>query len=213
MNFPALIRYLETRVAEPLPGWKAQGELVPNDEPQPFPPPHHKPSSTLTLVYPYEGQAFVVFMRRTHNGSAHSGEMSFPGGKIEPGDPSPEHAALREAWEELGIHPDEVKVIGRLSDLYIPGSNYLVKPVLGFSRRRPQFQLSSLEVAELVEIPLKSLLYAVPTLVPVRKTADGNELVARAYFVEGHAIWGATAMILNEMLSMLKESLSTIVRQ
>jgi 8-oxo-dGTP pyrophosphatase MutT (NUDIX family) len=113
-------------------------------------------------------------------------------------------AALREATEELSIRPDEVRVIGELTPLYIPPSNYCIYPVVAAAERRPDFRRSPQEVAEVIEVPLDHLLDAKNIkreIWPLR----GMDVTVPFYLFEEHKVWGATAMVLAELLDLLTE--------
>jgi len=111
--------------------------------------------------------------------------------------------ALREAVEELSIKPDEVRVLGELTPLYIPPSNYCIYPVVAAAARRPEFDPSPHEVAEVIEVPLDHLLdprNVTREMWPLR----GIDVTVPFYLFQGHKIWGATAMVLAELLDLLK---------
>lgn len=155
-------------------------------------------SSVLILLYPKDGKTHTVFMLRQTYDGVHSGQVSFPGGRAEPGDTSPVETALREAREELNIEPDKVRVLGTLSELFIPPSNFLVLPVLGYMLERPEFVPDPVEVAEVIESNLEFLFdpdLRGETVLNVR----GVDIEAPYFRVSEKIIWGATAMILSEL--------------
>ena len=203
MNPHSLINRLAASFENPLPGWQAQWELASLPGRPRQPPANHRKGGVLSLLYPHEDQLHMVFMKRTDDGKAHGGQISFPGGKQEPEDPSLRATALREAEEELGILPDEVTVLGELTQLYIPVSNFLVKPVVGYAAERPNFRPSPVEVQEILEVPLKTLVNQRPRATTVR-VAQGMQFEARAFLSKNQVIWGATAMMLNELLTMIR---------
>ena len=132
----------------------------------------------------------------------HKGQISLPGGRKEP-EESLEQTALREAQEELKIDPDSVQILGMLTPLYIPPSNYCIYPVTGFAETRPNFQPAAQEVAEVLEVPVKHLLEPENTS---KETwiIRGAEVEVPFYLFRGHKIWGATAMVLAELVEVLK---------
>lgn len=206
-EFTSLMDRLQARLQLPLPGKDAQALLTsrPIEDRLKPPPVNHRKGGVLALLYPSEGELTIVFMKRTEDGNVHSGQISFPGGKVEPDDVSPRHAALREAEEELGIPPSEVQVLGELSTLYIPPSNFLVYPTVGFMNRVPDFVPSDIEVAQVIEVPLSILLHPKTlqqTSILVRQQL---RIKAPAFLTNGHVIWGATAMMLNELLVLIRE--------
>jgi 8-oxo-dGTP pyrophosphatase MutT (NUDIX family) len=187
----------------PPPAWLRPERLpdgVPFERPQP--PPDARPAAALVLVYPdAAGEAHVVLTQRVEYGTDHhSGEISLPGGKADPGDADPEATALREAAEEVGLDPDAagVEVIGRLDALWIPPSNFLVTPVVAVATRRPAFVPDPREVAAILEAPVAAFL---PGVAPVLVDPDprGRPFRYGAYIVEGHIVWGATAAILGQL--------------
>ncbi|MDX1906548.1 MAG: CoA pyrophosphatase [Bacteroidia bacterium] len=199
-----LIGALQARLADPLPGQAAQMAMASIQLPSPPPArPDHRKSGVLCLLYPANGDWHLVFMQRPEDGTVHGGQISFPGGRLEPEDPDLTWTALREAQEELGILPASVHLLGSLTELYIPASNHLVFPTVGYAAARPDFVPDPKEVAAVIEAPLAVLLDPdIRTRVSVR-LASGLRLDAPAFVVGGHVIWGATAMILNELLSII----------
>ena len=200
-----MIDQLHKRLSQPLPGWKAQWELVPQGEARPHIPEHHRKGAVLAFFYPHEGEYYLSLMQRAFDGSIYAGQISFPGGGMEDDDPDLTYTALRESEEELGIPAKEVKLIGTLTDLYIPISNFLVIPIVGYTANRPCFRLCPREVHDVVEIPVSRLLHLVPQLVTV-PSLKGNPIEVKAFVVNEHVIWGVTAMILSELITVLKTS-------
>jgi len=160
-------------------------------------------SSVLLLLYPWMDEIYTVFMLRPDYGGVHGGQISFPGGKYEPGDSDLQSTALRETWEELGIEPQKVTIIGALSDLYIPPSRYLVKPFVGFIPERPNFQADPQEVEEVIELPVSQLIRETSVQTVRHKIGPGVRMKAPAYLVNGYIIWGATAMIFSEFKEII----------
>jgi len=158
-----------------------------------------QPSGVLILFYPVGNKIYTVFILRPTYEGVHSGQVSLPGGKQEPGDLDITETALREASEEIGVDSKEVQIIGKLTDLYIPPSNFLVTPVVGYSLSRPTFRIDPFEVEKIIEAELSLLLYN-PTIEQLKITVrDGMEIEAPAYIMDGNIIWGATAMIISEL--------------
>lgn len=201
---------LGRRLQQPLPGLEAQLEMAPpargNGVLQV--PPDAKKSAVLILLYPHEGKPHTVFMKRAEDQRVHSGQISFPGGRIEPQDPDIFHTALREAQEEIGLDASGVRILGRLSDMYIPPSNFLVYPALGYTLRRPDFVPDAREVAAVIEAPLAHFWEeSSRSLREIeQRTRWGHyRTTAPAFQLGEHIIWGATAMMLNELLKVVKE--------
>ena len=162
-----------------------------------------KNSAVLILFYPKENQTHLAMMVRAADKSVHSGQVSFPGGMAEESDESIIHTALREANEELGIIPESVKIIGQLSKLYIPPSNFDVYPIVGYTNSTPIFK-TNYEVHKVLEVNLTTLLD--PDTLTNKKIPHrtGNEFMVPCYYIQGEIIWGASAMIMSELLEIIK---------
>ncbi len=202
----AVLGRLEQRLREKKPGPESQLKMVPE---------HRRGDKTyqevqdtclragvLVLIYPREGGLHLVLTRRTTNVVHHQSQISFPGGQMDEQE-SPVETALREGEEELDIRPAEVRVLGELTPLYIPPSNYCIYPVVAVSEKRPDFRPSPREVAEVIEVPLEHLLN--PRNVKREKwPLRGLDVMVPYYFFQRHKIWGATAMVLAELLDLFK---------
>jgi 8-oxo-dGTP pyrophosphatase MutT (NUDIX family) len=144
----------------------------------------------------------ILLTKRTETLRRHAGQVSFPGGRIDPTDSSPEHAALREAAEEIGLDPAHVELLGRLNP-YITGTGFRVTPVLGLLAERPNLLNAPAEVADIFELPLTTLL---DPNAPERRSAEYRGRL-RHYWVwphPTHYIWGATAAILVHLARRLR---------
>lgn len=137
---------------------------------------------------------------RPANLSDHAGQVSFPGGRCEPGE-SEQQAALREYSEELGCSTDRVELIGSLPELYVYASRHRVAPVLGLGLELPVMNPSAQEVEKVLLLDLKLLLSLQPTLRSIQR--GGMQLETRGFWLEGHWVWGATAMMLGELKQRL----------
>ena len=159
-------------------------------------------SSVLISLYPKGNNLNTVFiLRQTYDG-VHPGQVSFPGGRLEPEDISLVHTALREAEEEVNINAGKVKVLGTLSELYIPPSNYIVLPVIGLHDKRPDLQADISEVAAIIETDLSFLFDE--KRIKQKFIQINNQKIDAPYFdVQGNVIWGATAMILSELKEVI----------
>jgi len=151
-----------------------------------------------------DNEPYIVFIRRPEYGGVHSGQISFPGGKQEPHDMDLSNTAMRESHEEVGIIPGKVRILGKLSDLYIPPSKFLVSPFLGYSTERPEFKRDPSEVDEVIEIKLSDLFRDQSVHVVKITTGLGVQIKTPAYVVDGTVIWGATAMILSEFREVIR---------
>ena len=197
---------LTAALAEPLPGLSAQLEMAPVPRPStvayPDAPPDSVPAAVLVLIYPRRGEPHIVFIRRPSTSIHHKDQIAFPGGQIE-GAESPVQAALREAEEEVGVRRAQVHVVGSLTPLYIPPSGFCVTPVVGLAAKAPDFVPFPEEVAEILEIPIAHLLD--PASIKCEKWDLERGTVSVPFSAFGrHKIWGATAMILSEFLTVLR---------
>ena len=167
--------------------------------------PAPRESAVLALLYPKGGQLHCLLMVRPIYDGVHSGQVAFPGGKREPGDPSLKETALREFHEETGADPKEVEVLGALTPVYIPPSRMVVTPFVGFVEQIGPWQPDPMEVARLIEAPLEELLRE-----DVLKKRDQYiEIMGRTveipYFeIHGEVVWGATALMLGELRVLLR---------
>ena len=210
MNLDQLRLLLQQALAQDLPGREAQLKM------SPLPvdwrrfsldaPATAKKSAVLLLFYPEASGVYFPLIKRPNYPGAHSGQVSFPGGKVEPSDPDLVYTALREAEEEIGIDAGKVEVLGRLTDLYIPTSNFLVSPVLGFLEETPRFVPEAREVERI--IPTAMSMVGQPqirqrTTLPI---GEGRHLETPYFALDGEVVWGATAMILSELLQLLEQN-------
>ncbi len=165
-------------------------------------------SGVMVLLYEKENELHLVFTQRHTYEGVHSGQMSFPGGQKDESDIDLTETALRETWEEVGIERDDIELLGQLSELYIPPSNFLVQPTVGFAKQVVRFMPQEQEVEKVVEIPLNFLLdYRNINLQTEIKIFGGSSVQVPAYIYNGHVIWGATAIILSEFTFIVEEIL------
>ncbi len=164
-------------------------------------PPDVKAAAVLVLFYEHNGEPHVVFQKRTETVDAHKGQISLPGGAVDPEDPHLLHTALRETHEEIGVHPDDVEVLGQLDDL-VTISNFCVTPFVGWLKRpRAEWSYSRHEVAYLLEVPFSHLANP-DNHVPDRRTIRGQDFTFPAYQFRDDLIWGATARMLANLLDV-----------
>ena len=167
----------------------------------------YREAGVLLLLYPRptphtHPELHIVLTRRTEYPGVHGGQISFPGGQREQGE-AYQTTALRETMEEVGVLPETVEVIGQLSPLYTSSSNFCIYPFVGFSSTRPIFRLDPKEVAELVEVPLSLLLNPATRQEEVWHFQQDGQRRVPFFNVFEHQVWGATAMILSEFLTLL----------
>ncbi len=207
MNIDIIIENIKREIQAELPGFKAQKKMSPSNR-------HHSlkqhdekeaiDSSVLILLYEKNNQLYIPFIQRTSGNIKHSGQISFPGGKCEPTDTDYHATALRETYEELGIDSNQITIIGDLTKLYIPVSNFMVYPVLAYTKTAPTFQPNMAEVASVIEMPVAQLLDQ-NNIGEFSFTANGFFITAPYFDAKGHKIWGATAMILSELKAILDQ--------
>jgi len=157
-------------------------------------------SAVMVLLYPEGEEVKMVLIKRPDYDGVHSGQISFPGGKYEEGDADFEQTALRETFEEIGVNTNLIKTIGSLSRIYIPPSNFLVYPYIGYCTHIPSFTTDA-EVDRLITVPVSVLLNE--NIVQQGKFLAGGRLglqITAPYFeIDNEKVWGATACILSEL--------------
>lgn len=192
-----------------LPGADAQWEMASSDRhvkgfPR-SPRADSKDAAVLIILYPSGGSINTVFIRRPGYAGVHGGQISFPGGKKESSDKSLEHTALRETLEETGIDPGNVVIAGRLTPLYIPVSNYYVTPFVGWSEKKPEFLPGKSEVDYIIEADISVFLDG-SIIKNGLSDIRGEKTEIRYFDYNGNIIWGATAMIFNEFLEIIRRT-------
>ena len=206
-DLQAVERFLRERLTRPLPGAAAHRRFAPRPArdgwtPDAFPT-EARLAAALLLLYPGDhGAAFPLTVRHSEL-PHHPGQVSLPGGRIDPGE-SAEQAALREAHEEIGVPPESVRLIGALSTLWVAVSNHVIQPFVGIAFARPAFHLSALEVDALVEMPLAHL-HDLTRIGWQRRMRDGLPVDIPFFSLHAHQVWGATAMILGEFGALFEE--------
>lgn len=202
MEIGEVVKKLELMLKNPLPGRLGQITMAPQpvDEERfvsSFREDHRK-GAVLMLIYPDAGKSFVPFIKRPSYPGVHGGQIAFPGGKWEPGDRDLSITALREAEEEIGIDANEVRILGKLSDVYIPPSNFLVSPYIGFVEEKPRFIPDPKEVERIINCPFTLLLDRKIRKKTKIRASSGLNLEAPYFDIEEEIVWGATAMMLGE---------------
>lgn len=163
-----------------------------------------KKAAVLVLFYPGENNKTHVLLtlRAQYNGT-HSAQVSFPGGKVDLTDKKLQETALRECFEEVGISSEKITLIKEMTDVYIPPSNFLVTPFIGFTSEKLTFT-SNEEVAEIIEVPLKDLLHDGAIHFENKIFSDASNVRIPYFLLNNHKVWGATAMIISEVKELLK---------
>jgi 8-oxo-dGTP pyrophosphatase MutT (NUDIX family) len=162
----------------------------------------------MALFYPSETMEthLILILRKTYKG-VHSAQVGFPGGKIEPGDADLQAAALRETEEEVGISASSISVLKELTEIYIPPSNFFVQPFLGITTSTPKFVAQEDEVEALIEVPLTHFMDDSVLVTKILTTSYATNIEVPAFLLNGHVVWGATAMMLSEVREILKQLL------
>lgn len=190
----------------PLPGTDVQWEMASSDRRMKAFPRHGGPESrkgaVMILLYPHMGTLCTLFMQRPVYQGVHSGQISFPGGKWEKGDITLTETALRETEEETGVSRSDVEILGTLTPLHIPVSNITVTPVVGYIPCRPVFTPQKSEVICLIEAELTFFAGEAGVKEKDMQIRDMPVMV-RYYDYRGHVIWGATAMMLHELMVVM----------
>ncbi len=202
--------WLQERLIRSLPGEPAQSRMLRTKRPKVGEAPAGaRESAVLVLLYIQHDRPEVVLIERISDGSVHSGQIAFPGGSREKSDADLTATALREAREEVALNVEDVRVLGLLTGLYIPVSNFRVYPVLAVAHARPFLYPSDGEVSRILYVPLPELFSRKASVsVQVAETVQVTMQVD-AYLTEEHTIvWGATAMILSELEALWEEYLS-----
>jgi len=209
MEFPKKLRM--AMLMNELPGREAQLRMahITRSRYVEAPPEARVAAVMLTLFPKEENWNLLLIKRKTVHGDRHSGQIGFPGGKFEPEDGTLIQTALRETEEEVGIARREINVLGPLTDLYIPVSNFVVHPYVGVLDRQPAYRLQESEVSKVVEKPIRHFLDPTARKITDIRVGEGLSLKNVPYFdLEGEVLWGATAMILSEFLEIIKSNFS-----
>jgi 8-oxo-dGTP pyrophosphatase MutT (NUDIX family) len=199
---------MAANLSSALPGRSAQEIMAPRpieesrfEENPNFPP---KLGGVMAVLFEREGDIWIPLIKRPEYNGHHSGQVSFPGGKKEQVDADLIDTALRETEEEVGIARNEVEVLGTLSELFIIASNFKVLPTVGFLNKPPQYTLEAKEVESILEVSLTQLNDQ--SKVGIETMRFGQYTIHSPYYdVEGHKVWGATAMMLSELLTVIDQ--------
>lgn len=201
--------FLRLKFQNPLPGITAHLRMAPEHramellavENQEY---HPKLSAVLVILFHENDKMKIVFIRRSEYVGIHSGQMAFPGGRYEEEDGDLQVTALREVEEETGVKADTLEMLGQLSDLYVPPSNFMVRAYVAYALQRPVYQKDEREVQEIIEFDLKDFYRQ-----DIIKRKDfpafnsSGSTSAPYYEINGVVIWGATAMMMAELLEIL----------
>lgn len=203
--YSQFLQKLSLALEKDLPGEKAHQKMSPNVRFTGINLPDKsncKKSAVMILFYPKADTLYVPFIQRNEYNGAHSGQISLPGGKTEPYDIDSLTTALRETHEEIGIQPENIITLGKLSPIYIPNSNYNVIPFVGYVKQPYPFKPDPYEVHSIIEAPLNQIL-SPKHISQFKKVVNGHELEAPFFNIKRNVIWGATAMIMSELKEII----------
>jgi 8-oxo-dGTP pyrophosphatase MutT (NUDIX family) len=209
MHFDEFLKYAPKILNVELPATQAHAKMVPPNREElirntDFSKIIPKKAAVMMLFYPKKFQTYLALILRTSYNGIHSSQIAFPGGKVEAEDFDLKQTALRETHEEIGIHPNSINVIRAFTEVYIPPSNYMVYPFLGYSHKELEFVLQEDEVAGMLEFPLADFLDDGILKTAAIKTSYADTIDVPGFQVNEHFIWGATAMMLSELKETLK---------
>jgi len=206
LSFSEIRQILGAAMSRPLPGAKAHATMAPVGRAIELPTDQQleaaKKAAVMALLFPDKDIPKLLLTQRVEYEGVHSGQISFPGGKVEAEDNNYSETALRETHEEVGILPSDIEIAGKFSQLYIPPSNFLVHPYLGFMQDRPSTQRQESEVHRILTFDFRSFL-SDASLRETTVNARYLKMKVPAFVIEGHIIWGATAMMLAELRSLV----------
>jgi 8-oxo-dGTP pyrophosphatase MutT (NUDIX family) len=200
---------LERRLAQPLPG-NAAHALMAHEERRKFfreqvIPEDAKISSVLFLLYVQDDAVHFPLIIRSSDGTVHSGQVGLPGGRYEEQDKALSTTAMRETEEEIGVPQHQIELLGKLTPIYIPPSNFMVHPFIGMLTGTAIFSHDTKEVERIIPFALQDLLNQ-PLRVEKEVTlTSGRTLITPAFVHHGVTIWGATAMMMNELKAILEK--------
>jgi 8-oxo-dGTP pyrophosphatase MutT (NUDIX family) len=203
-QFHAFADALRQQLAQPLPGAVAHEPMASNSRLRLTIKPNDRTrkSAVLILFYPHADTIYLPLILRPQYDGVHAGQMAFPGGRMERTDRDLIQTALREAQEEIGIRVTDVQVLGQLTELFIPPSNFFVLPVVGIMTHKPDFYPDPREVEQVVEVPLMALTDK-DIVGRMDLSVRGVAIDAPFYQIQEYRVWGATAMMISELLTVL----------
>jgi 8-oxo-dGTP pyrophosphatase MutT (NUDIX family) len=198
---------LKREISKGLPGTEVQWALASSDRmirgfPR-TPRPDSKEAAVMILLYQVENIIHTAFIQRPEYDGVHGGQISFPGGKRENSDRDLIFTAIRETSEEVGVDPNGIRIISTLTPLYIPVSDIIVTPVVGWLEKQPEFHHQEEEVVFIIEADIRTLIN--PSTIKIKPFEIRGEMIDIKYFAyKNFVIWGATAMILNELFTIIR---------
>lgn len=208
MDFQIFLSKLEHVKQKKLGGLEAQFQLAPEMRlkynAEKIAAKNPKKAAVLALFFPNEfNETCFLLTERARYAGTHSAQISFPGGKIDATDKNLQETALRETFEEVGISMNNIEIVREITDVYIPPSNFLATPFIGFSHSKNNYVLNY-EVASTIEVPLSDLLNDSNITSINLSTSYAKDIEVPCFNLKNKIVWGATAMILNEIKELLK---------
>ncbi len=202
-------QWLKKSLSEQLPGENAQYELAPlkRKEEEQLAKKHSaspRKSGVMLILYPENGEIFVPLIVRNIYHGVHSGQIAFPGGKYEEDDQTVMQTAIRETHEEININIAQDRILGQLSSLFVPVSNFIIYPFVAWVDVKPEFKPDENEVQKILEVPLSYLLDSSNRTSRQIPTAFGYSINAPVIPIEEHFLWGATAMMMSEFIALVR---------
>lgn len=212
MDFQDFLEYVPKLVGVNLPAKEAHFKMVPferleslkNQNLDSISP---KNAAVMMLLYPKNGRTHLVLIVRNSYEGFHSAQIALPGGKYEAKDQTYVNTALRETQEELGVHPEIIEIVMPFTNLYIQVSNFMVYPFLGICKEEIAFVPDGNEVVNIIELPLNDFLNDDLIVTTTMSTSYAKNIEIPAFKIKEHIVWGATAMMLNELKEVLKKVL------
>ncbi len=200
---------LQKKLQQSLPGKEAQFRMAPSIRIANAPQDEElsknaKIAAVLILFYFKNQQLHLAFIKRTTYDGVHSGQIAFPGGRYEKTDPDLIFTALREAEEEIGIDASKVHVLGELTKLYVPPSNFVILPVVGYTNEILHFKIQEDEVESVLEVPFADFLKQENKTTEIISHPSITNFEVPCYKIQNEIIWGATAMVMSELLTIIK---------
>lgn len=213
MNFLSFTENLKDRLQNhPLPGQDAQyimaGDNIRHKKIDLTAISNYKKSAVCLLLYEDNEEIYFILMKRPSTHQYHAGQIALPGGSCDNTE-TYEQTAIRELFEEIGVSISQENIIGHLTPLYIPISNFFIQPIVAAINYKPFFLPNVYEVEELIEYKLKHILdEGIVSETMVNLTTSGLKIKAPYFNVQGNVLWGATAMLLSEVKQLLIENKS-----
>ncbi|MCL9806195.1 CoA pyrophosphatase [Flavobacterium amniphilum] len=210
MEFSEFLKYVPKITKESLPASDAHAKMIPPERIE-FLRTHSfadlvpKRAAVLMLLYPKKKETHLALIVRNSYPGIHASQIAFPGGKVEVFDADLSQTALRETHEEIGIPSDMISLVKAFSEVYIPPSNYLVSPFLGFSEKELSFNLNPEEVSGIIELPLGDFLDDSLVVNVNMSTSYASNISVPAFQINEHLVWGATAMMMSELKEIFKK--------